>query len=135
MIFAAFSTVIAVFENIVSFWLELTKLKRWAVCLINIALMMVLCLPAILSNNIWADIKVFGQVFMDLEDTIVSKWLLPIGSLVYVAFCTWRFGWGSENFLNEVNSGKGIKYPKWVVPYMKYVLPIIIVVIFIVSVI
>lgn len=135
MIFAAFSTVIAVFENIVSFWLELTKLKRWAVCLINIALMMVLCLPAILSNNIWADIKVFGQVFMDLEDTIVSKWLLPIGSLVYVAFCTWRFGWGPKNFLNEVNSGKGAKYPEWVVPYMKYVLPIIIVAIFIVSVI
>ncbi len=135
MMFAAFSTVIAVFENIVSFWLELTKLKRWAVCLINIALMMVLCLPAILSNNIWSDIKVFGQVFMDLEDTIVSKWLLPIGSLVYVTFCTWRFGWGSENFLNEVNTGKGAKFPKWMVPYMKYVLPLIIVVVFVVSVI
>ncbi len=135
MMFAAFSTVIAVFENIVSFWLELTKLKRWAVCLINIALMMVLCLPAILSNNIWADIKVFGQVFMDLEDTIVSKWLLPIGSLVYVTFCTWRFGWGSENFINEVNTGKGAKFPKWMVPYMKYVLPLIIIIVFVVSVI
>ncbi|MBE6824797.1 MAG: sodium-dependent transporter [Ruminococcaceae bacterium] len=135
MVFAAFSTVIAVFENIVSFWLELTKLKRWTVCLINIALMMVLCLPAILSNNIWADVKVFGQVFMDLEDTIVSKWLLPLGSLVYVAFCTTRYGWGPKNFLNEVNTGKGAKFPTWVMPYMKYVLPLIIVVVFVVSVI
>ncbi|MBQ4128944.1 MAG: sodium-dependent transporter [Ruminococcus sp.] len=131
MIFAAFSTVIAVFENIVSFWLELTKLKRWTVCLINIALLAVLCLPAILSNNVWADIKVFGQVFMDLEDTIVSKWLLPIGSIVYVTFCTWRFGWGSKNFFEEVNTGKGAKFPKWVVPYMQFVLPLIILAVFV----
>lgn len=135
MVFAALSTVIAVFENIVSFWLELTKLKRWMVCLINIALMMVLVLPAILSNSIWSDIKVFGQVFMDLEDTIVSKWLLPLGSLVYVVFCTYRFGWGADNFLNEVNTGKGPKFPRWIVPYMKFVLPLIIVVVFVLSVI
>lgn len=72
---------------------------------------------------------------MDLEDTIVSKWLLPIGSLMYVLFCTYRFGWGPKNFLDEVNLGKGAKLPQWIVPYMKYVLPIIIIVIFIVSVI
>lgn len=135
MIFAAMSTVIAVFENIVSFWLELTKLPRWAVCLINVGLLAVLCLPTILSGNVWADIKVFGQTFMDLEDTIVSKWLLPIGSLVYVLFCTTRYGWGADNFFKEVNSGKGPKLPKFFIPYMKYVLPLIIVVIFIVSVI
>ncbi len=135
MVFAAFSTVIAVFENIVSFWLELTKLKRWQVCLINIGLMAVLCLPAILSGNVWADIKIFGLNFMDLEDTIVSKWLLPIGSLVYVAFCTTRYGWGMDNFLKEVNTGKGAKFPVWVAKYMKYVLPIIIIAIFILSVI
>lgn len=135
MIFAAFSTVIAVFENIVSFWLELTKLKRWQVCLINIGLMAVLCLPAILSGNVWADIKIFGLNFMDLEDTIVSKWLLPIGSLVYVAFCTTRYGWGMDNFLKEVNTGKGAKFPVWIAKYMKYVLPIIIIAVFILSVI
>lgn len=134
MIFAALSTVIAVFENIVSFWLELTKLPRWAICLINIGLLSVLCIPAILSGNVWADIKVFGLSFMDLEDAIVSKWLLPIGSLVYVVFCTLRYGWGAENFLNEVNTGKGPKFPKFFIPYMKYVLPLIIIVIFIVSV-
>ena len=135
MIFAAMSTVIAVFENIVSFWMELTKIKkRWVICLINIALMMVLCLPCILSNNVWSDIIVFGKSFMDLEDHIVSNWLLPIGSLVYVLFCTTRYGWGADNFLMEVNAGKGAKFPKWIVSYMKYVLPIIIAVVFIVSV-
>lgn len=135
MIFAALSTVIAVFENIVSFWLELTKIKnRWVIALINIALMMVLCLPCILSNNVWADIKVFGFNFMDLEDHIVSNWLLPIGSLVYVTFCTTRYGWGAKNFMEEVNTGKGAKYPQWIMPYMKYVLPLIIIVVFIMSV-
>jgi NSS family neurotransmitter:Na+ symporter len=133
MMFAAFSTVIAVFENIVSFWLELTNLKRWTICLINIGIMMVLVLPAIFSNSIWADIKLFGLGFMDLEDTIVSKWLLPLGSLVYVAFCTYRFGWGSKNFLKEVNTGKGPKYPAFMVPYMKFVLPLVILVVFALS--
>ena len=133
MMFAAFSTVIAVFENIVSFWLELTNLKRWTICLINIGIMMVLVLPAIFSNSIWADIKLFGLGFMDLEDTIVSKWLLPLGSLVYVLFCTTRYGWGAKNFLTEVNTGKGAKFPKFMIPYMKYVLPVIIIAIFVVS--
>ena len=133
MMFAAFSTVIAVFENIVSFWLELTNLKRWTICLINIGIMMVLVLPAIFSNSIWADIKLFDLGFMDLEDTIVSKWLLPLGSLVYVAFCTYRFGWGSKNFLKEVNTGKGPKYPAFMVPYMKFVLPLVILVVFALS--
>ena len=133
MIFAAMSTVIAVFENIVSFWLELTKIPRWAVCLINVGLVAVLCLPTVFSGNLWADIKVFGLNFMDLEDTIVSKWLLPLGSLVYVLFCTTRYGWGAKNFLSEVNTGKGAKFPKFMIPYMKYVLPVIIIAIFVVS--
>ena len=130
MMFAAFSTVIAVFENIVSFWLELTSMKRWVVCAINIGIMMVLVLPAIFSNSIWTDIKLFGLGFMDLEDAIVSKWLLPLGSLVYVTFCTYRFGWGSKNFMKEVNTGKGPKYPAFMVPYMKFVLPLVILIVF-----
>lgn len=135
MIFAALSTVIAVFENIVSFWLELTKLKRWAVCLINIGVMMVLCLPAVLGNNIWSGITLFGKSLMDFEDLVVSKWLLPLGSLVYVLFCTSRYGWGAKNFITEVNTGKGLKYPRFMVQYMKYVLPLIIIVVFVLSVI
>lgn len=135
MMFAALSTVIAVFENIVSFWLELTNIKRWVVCVINIGLMMILVLPGILGNNLLSNITLFGKGIMDIEDAIVSKWLLPLGSLIYVLFCTTRYGWGSKNFTDEVNAGKGAKLPKWMLPYMKYVLPVIIFIVFLVSVI
>lgn len=133
MMFAAFSTVIAVFENIVSFWLELTKLKRATICFINIGIMMVLCLPAILGNSVFSSFTILGKGIMDFEDFIVSTWLLPLGSLCYVLFCTTRYGWGSKNFLKEVNTGKGPKYPAVLVNYMKYVLPIIIIALFVVS--
>lgn len=135
MIFAAISTVIAVFENIISFWLELTKLKRRTVALINIGLLMLLSLPCIFSLNIWSDITVFGKGFMDLEDYVVSNLLLPIGSLIYVIFCTRRYGWGWNNYFSEVNTGeKGLRAPRWLRPYMTYVLPLIIVVVLIMSV-
>lgn len=136
MIFASFSTVIAVFENIISFWLEQTKLSRRAVSLINIGLMAVLSLPCVFSLNIWSDISIFGKGFMDLEDFIVSNLLLPIGSLLYVLFCTTRFGWGWNNFYNEVNTGeKGAVLPKWIRLYMTFVLPVIIIAVLIMSVI
>lgn len=127
MIFAAFSTVIAVFENIMSFWLELTKLKRRTVAFINVALVLVLSLPCILGLNLWSDVTIFGKSIMDAEDFAVSNLILPIGSLFYVLFCTTRYGWGWDKYIEEVNMGKGIKFPKWIRPYMKYVLPIIIV--------
>lgn len=135
MIFAAFSTVIAVFENIMSFWLELTKLKRWQVAVINIVLMMVLVLPALFSLNIWGDITVFGKGFMDLEDFIVSNILLPVGSMMYVIFCTAKFGWGWDNYFNEVNTGEGLKVPNWLKFYMSYILPIIILLVLLISVV
>ena len=134
MIFAAFSTLIAVFENIISFWLELTPLSRRAVSFINIALIAVLSLPCVFSLNIWNDVTVFGKSFMDLEDFIVSNLLLPIGALAYVLFCTTRYGWGWDNYLNEVNAGTGLKVPGWLKGYMKYVLPVIIVAVLIMSV-
>lgn len=127
MIFAAFSTVIAVFENIMSFWLELTKLNRKAVALINVGLVLVLSLPCILGLNVWSDITIFGKSIMDAEDFAVSNLILPIGSLFYVIFCTTRYGWGWDKYFGEVNTGKGAKVPKWIRPYMKYVLPLIIV--------
>ncbi|MBE6601915.1 MAG: sodium-dependent transporter [Ruminococcaceae bacterium] len=127
MIFAAYSTVIAVFENIISFWLEKTKLSRRTVCLINLGLIFVLSLPAIFSKSIWEQIKIpkIGG-FLDIEDFVVSNLLLPIGSMVYVLFCTSRYGWGRENFQKEINAGKGLKFPKWLCVYMTYVLPIVI---------
>ena len=136
MVFAAFSTLIAVFENIISFWLELTSLSRRAVSFINIALIFLLSLPCVFSSNIWSNVTVFGKSFMDLEDFIVSNLLLPIGALMYVLFCTSRYGWGWKNFEEEVNCGeKGIRLPRWIRPYMTFVLPVIILIVLVMSVI
>lgn len=127
MIFASFSTVIAVFENIMSFWLELTKLNRRMIALINAALLMILSLPCALSLNVWSSVKIFGLGIMDLEDFAVSNLLLPIGSLFYVLFCTTRYGWGWDRYFAEVNLGdRGARLPRWIRPYMTYVLPLII---------
>ncbi len=135
MIFAAFSTVIAVFENIMSFWLELTKMKRGKIAIINIILLFALSLPCILGFTVWSDFTIAGKGIMDLEDFTVSNIMLPLGSLFYVFFCTSRYGWGWDNYLSEVNSGKGMKMTKWLRPYLSYVLPVILIIVFIVSVI
>ncbi len=128
MIFAALSTVIAVFENIMSFWLELTKFKRTTVALINIGLVILLSLPCILGFGVLSGVNLFGKGIMDLEDFAVTNLALPIGSLVYVIFCTSRYGWGWNKFYEEVNCGdKGPKFPKWIRPYLSYVLPVVIV--------
>lgn len=134
MLFAALSTVIAVFENIMSFWLELTKFNRRQAALINIVLLMVLSLPAAFTENLLSGVKIFGKSIMDLEDFVVSNLLLPLGSLVYVLFCTWRYGWGWDKYFGEVNTGKGLAMPKWIRPYMTYVLPLIILVVLVMSV-
>ena len=134
MSFAALSTVIAVFENIMSFWLDLTKLSRKKVAIINILLMMVLAMPAVLGLSVWDHIAVAGKGIMDLEDYTVSNVLLPVGSLFYVLFCTTRYGWGWDMYFEEVNTGRGLKLAKWLKPYFKYVLPLIIVVVLIMSV-
>ena len=133
MSFAALSTVIAVFENIMSFWLDLTKLSRKKVAIINILLMMALSMPAILGLSVWDNISIAGKGIMDIEDYAVSNILLPVGSLFYVLFCTTRYGWGWDKYFAEVNEGKGIKLSKYLKPYFKYVLPIIIVVVLVMS--
>ncbi len=130
MIFAAFSTVIAVFENIMSFWLDLTKVNRKKAAIINIILMMVLTLPCIFGFNIWSGFSIGGKGIMDLEDFIISNNILPLGALVYVLFCTYnKHGWGWSNFMNEANAGKGIAFPNWVRVYVKYILPVIILIV------
>jgi len=133
MIFAAFSTVIGVFENIMSFWLELTNLSRKKIALINIALMTVLVLPCILGFTVLSNVQIGGKGIMDIEDYTVSNILLPCGSLVYALFCTTRYGWGWKNYFKEVNEGKGIKVAKWLRPYFSYVLPVVIVAVLIMS--
>ena len=134
MIFASMSTVIAVFENIISFWMELTKLSRRKIALINIILVFVLSLPCLFSLNIWGEFTIFGLGIMDLEDKTVSNLLLPLGSLIYVLFCTTRYGWGWDKYFAEVNSGKGLKVAKWMKPYMSYILPLIIIAVLVMSV-
>ncbi len=127
MMFAALSTVVAVFENIMSFWLELTKMKRGKVAIINIILMIVLTLPAILGNSVWSAFQIGGKAIMDIEDFIISNNLLPLGALGYVIFCSYsKYGWGFDNFINEANTGKGLAFPKGLKFYMRYILPLII---------
>ncbi len=130
MIFASFSTVIAVFENIMSFWLEETKLKRKKVALINIFLVLVLSLPAVLGFNVLSNISLGSKVILDIEDFIISNNVLPLGSMVYVLFCSLKTGWGWDNFIKEANTGeKGFRFPSWMRLYFKYVIPIIILVV------
>lgn len=138
MVFAALSTVIAVMENIVNFWLEKTNLPRWAICLINIGMFLVLVLPACLSmtgSGFFADFKIFGMTADAFEDFFVSNLALPIGCLIYVCFCVHKFGWGWDKYYEEVNTGNGAKMPKWIKPYMQWVLPLIILVVVVMSLI
>lgn len=133
MSFAALTTIIAVFENILSFTMDLKGCSRKKAILLNLVLIFILSLPCALGFNVLSDIQPLGagSTIQDLEDFIVSNNLLPIGSLMYLLFCTSRYGWGWKNFTKEANTGKGIKFPNWIRPYVSYILPIIIIVIFI----
>jgi len=135
MIFAAFSTVIGVFENIMSFWLEKTNMKRGKIALINIFLVFVLSMPCILGFDVLSWVQIGGKGIMDIEDFAVSNILLPLGSLCYALFCTTRYGWGWNKYFEEVNAGSGIKLPSWLRGYFSYVLPLVIIAVFIMSVV
>ena len=132
MAFAAFSTVIAVFENIISCCMDLTGCSRKKASFVNIFLMILLSLPCALGFNLLSGIQPFGEgsTIMDLEDFLVSNIALPIGSLIYLLFCVSRYGWGWKNFMEEANTGKGFKMPEWLRFYMTYLLPFIILLIF-----
>ena len=132
MVFAAMSTVIAVFENIVSFGMDLRGWSRRKACLINTAAVIILSLPCALGFNVLSGITPLGEgsTILDLEDFIISNNILPLGSLVYVIFCAAdKKGWGWDNFMTEVNTGKGLRYPRNLRIYAKYILPFILLVI------
>ena len=137
MFFAAMSTVIAVFENILACVRELTDWSRIKTCIICGVAILVLSLPCALGYNVWKDFHPFNSNtnILDLEDFIVSNCLLPLGSLVYILFCTSKKGWGFDNFLLEANTGKGPKVARWLRPYLTYVLPVIIVFVFVMGII
>jgi len=128
--FAAFSTVLAVYENIISCVMDISGLARKKVCLICSIAMFVLTLPCILGFNVLSDVNIMGKGIMDMEDYAVSNLMLPLGSLCFAMFCVLRYGWGWDKFVEEANQGKGLKVQKWMRPYMTFVLPIIIIVIF-----
>ena len=133
MTFAALSTVLAVFENILAMFRDWTGVSRVVGCIICGICMIILAIPCILGFNVWSGFVPFaeGSGVLDLEDFIVSNLLLPIGCFVYVIFCTWKFGWGWDNFTAEANAGKGMKVKNWMKPYMQFVLPVIILIVFI----
>lgn len=131
MSFAAFSTIIAVFQNIVQFGMDLWGWSRKKTILFNLVLILVISVPCILGFNLWDGITFphIGNI-QDMEDFIVSNNLLPLGSMVYLLFCTSRYGWGWDNFIREADAGKGLKFPSWLRLYVTYVLPLIVLVIF-----
>lgn len=135
--FAALSTVFAVFENIIACVQDLTKWSRKKICLILTGAMFVLSLPCIFGFNLLSGFTPFGEGtgVLDLEDFIVSNLLLPIGSFVFVMFCTTKKGWGYDNFVNEANQGKGVKIKSWMKVYFKYILPILMFAFIVVSIV
>lgn len=132
MSFAAFSTVITVFENIVSFAIDLWGWSRKKAVLLNMVLMIFLSLPCVFGFNLWSRFAPFGagSTIQDLEDFIISNNLLPLGSLVYLLFCVSRYGWGWDNFLKEADQGEGLRFPNWTRHYVTWILPLIVLFIF-----
>lgn len=130
MTFASFSTVIAVFENLVSFVSDTFKISRKKSSVINFATVFITSLPCMFGFNLLSGVNVLGMGILDMEDFVVSNILLPLGSLVYLLFCVTKFGWGFDNYYNECNTGKGMKLPRIVKPYLQYVLPILILIVF-----
>lgn len=131
MSFAALSTIIAVFQNIISFSRDLWNWSIKKSVLVNGILMVILSLPCIFGMTIWKDFTLLGKDIMGFEDFLVSNNFLPLGSLVYLLFCVTRYGWGWDKFLEEANTGNGMKFPRWIYPYLLYGLPIIVLIIFI----
>jgi len=130
--FAALSTIIAVFENIIAFDMDLFGWSRGKSVLVSAVLIILLSMPAVLGYNLLSGIQPLGEgsTIMDLEDFIVSNNLLPLGSLGYVLFCTRANGWGWDAFLKEANAGKGIFFPGFLKPYVAYGIPFIITIIY-----
>lgn len=133
MSFASLSTVIAVFENIIACTMELLNIERKKAVIINFVLITLLSLPCALGFNVLSNIQPLGagSTILDLEDFIVSQLLLPLGSLVYLLFCTSKYGWGFENYQKEANIGQGMKVPHWMKFYVTIILPIVVIFVFI----
>ncbi|MBR3684564.1 MAG: sodium-dependent transporter [Lachnospiraceae bacterium] len=133
MTFASLSTVMAVFENILSCCMDKWGWSRAKACIVNFVGVLVLSMPCVLGFNLWSDFQPLGpgSAVLDLEDFFVSNIMLPLGSLIILLFCTHKFGWGFNNYMAEANAGKGIKVPKILKVYFKWVLPVILIIMFV----
>ena len=131
MTFACFSTVIAVFENLISFCIDMFNMSRTKSVIINAIIMLIGCLPCIFGFNLLSGFNILGKGVLDIEDFAVSNILLPVGAFLYSLFCSTKFGWGFDGYLNECNQGEGIKFPRFFKPYIKYVLPVLVLIVFI----
>ncbi len=133
MTFASFSTIIAVFENIIACCMDKWKLSRKKASFINGIILLAASMPCVLGYNVWSSFQPRGEgsAVLDLEDFIVSNLLLPIGSLIFLLFCVTKWGWGFDNYLEEANNGEGIKFPRILKGYVTYVIPCIIIIILI----
>lgn len=132
MSFAALSTIIAVFENLIAAFMDMKGWSRSKSVAVNFIIITAISIPAILGFNLWSKVQLLGEGtgIMDVEDFIVSYNLLPLGSLVFVMFCVRKNGWGFENFIKEANTGEGLKFPNWARAYMQYVLPIVVIIVY-----
>ena len=132
MSFAALSTVFAVFENIICCGMELAGWTRKKSSVINFVLITLLSLPCVLGYNLWSwdGFAIFGGAVLDFEDFLVSNLFLPLGSLVYLLFCVSKRGWGWKNYTAEANTGKGLKVRNWMRFYLTYILPLVVLFIF-----
>ena len=132
MTFASFSTVIAVFESLVALLMDNLKMSRVKSSIINCIIVLITSLPCVLGFNVLKGLHIIGdRGVLDSEDYIVSSWLLPLGALVFLLFCTLKWGWGFEKYLEECNMGKGSKFPKFFKPYFRFVLPLLIAAVFV----
>ena len=129
MTFAAFSTIIAVFENLIRCCMDAWEISRKKAVLINLVIVSIISVPCVLGFNLWSGFQPLGAGtnVLDLEDFIVSTLLLPIGSLIYLFFCVSRFGWGFKKYLAEANAGEGPKLPSWLRVYLTWVLPVFVI--------
>ena len=132
MSFAALSTVIAVFENIMSFSMDEWGMSRKRACLVNGIALAVLSLPCALGFNLWAGVEVPGiGNIQAIEDFLMSNNVLPLGGLVFLLFCTAKRGWGFDAFVAEADEGAGVRFPRWARGYVRFVLPVLIVAVFV----
>jgi len=132
MTFASFSTVIAVFENLIASGMENLNISRTKSSVIHLVILLVTSIPCALSFSLLKDVKLIkGMGILDSEDFLVSNLILPIGALIILIFCVTKWGWGFDNYLEEANTGNGVKIPKWIKYYFRFVLPILIIIIII----